>query len=165
MSYQAELSGFNHFDRTDGKDEWLTPPEIVASLGQFDLDPCSPISRPWPTAKNHFTVNDDGLMQDWTGRVWCNPPYGDQTGIWLERMSKHKNGIALIFARTETNMFFDFIWNKAHSVFFVKQRISFYDVSGKKGGPAGAPSCLVSWDEINTETLKQICLPGKLIKI
>jgi len=24
-------------------DEWLTPPEIVHSLGKFDLDPCSPI--------------------------------------------------------------------------------------------------------------------------
>ena len=25
-----------------GKDEWLTPPEIIYSLGEFDLDPCSP---------------------------------------------------------------------------------------------------------------------------
>ena len=59
-----------------GKDEWLTPPEIVKSLGEFDLDPCSPIERPWDTAKNHFTINDNGLIQNWFGRVWCNPPYG-----------------------------------------------------------------------------------------
>ena len=32
-----------------GKDEWLTPPEIIKSLGEFDLDPCSPINRPWAT--------------------------------------------------------------------------------------------------------------------
>jgi hypothetical protein len=39
-----------------GKDEWLTPPEIIKSLGEFDLDPCSPINRPWDTAKNHYTI-------------------------------------------------------------------------------------------------------------
>ena len=24
-------------------EEWLTPPEILKPLGEFDLDPCSPI--------------------------------------------------------------------------------------------------------------------------
>jgi hypothetical protein len=27
-------------------DEWLTPPEILAKLGEFDLDPCAPVVRP-----------------------------------------------------------------------------------------------------------------------
>lgn len=26
--------------------EWLTPPDLLATLGPFDLDPCSPINRP-----------------------------------------------------------------------------------------------------------------------
>lgn len=56
-------------------DEWLTPPEIMSSLGAFDLDPCSPINRPWPTAGIHYTVEDDGLSKPWFGRVWCNPPH------------------------------------------------------------------------------------------
>ena len=43
------------FEKTVGKDEWLTPPEITTDLGPFDLDPCSPIKRPWPTAENHYT--------------------------------------------------------------------------------------------------------------
>ena len=61
-----------------GKDEWLTPPPILQALGEFDLDPCSPINRPWDTANNHLTINDNGLSQTWGGistRVWCNPPY------------------------------------------------------------------------------------------
>lgn len=29
------------------KDEWLTPPGIIKSLGEFDLDPCAPVKRPW----------------------------------------------------------------------------------------------------------------------
>ena len=67
-----------------GKDEWLTPPEIIKALGDFDLDPCSPINRPWNTAKNHFNINDNGLMQNWFGRVWCNPPYGKYAEHFLE---------------------------------------------------------------------------------
>ncbi len=46
-------------------DEWLTPPKIVEALGPFDLDPCSPVNRPWPTAGRHLTIEDDGLAQDW----------------------------------------------------------------------------------------------------
>ncbi len=30
-------------DRQTGKDEWLTPPNILEALGVFDLDPCSQI--------------------------------------------------------------------------------------------------------------------------
>lgn len=85
--------------------EWLTPPEVLSALGEFDLDPCSPVSHPWDTARSHYTVEDDGLSQEWFGRVWLNPPYGQSTGRWLHRLSLHGNGIALIFARTETAMF------------------------------------------------------------
>lgn len=95
-----------------GKDEWLTPPEIVRSLGDFDLDPCSPINRPWDTAKKHLTVIDDGLNQEWNGSVWCNPPYGKEAVKWLEKCAEHNNCIALVFARTETKMFFSEVWEK-----------------------------------------------------
>ena len=30
-------------------DDWLTPPEIIAALGRFDLDPCASPSRRRPT--------------------------------------------------------------------------------------------------------------------
>ena len=58
-----------------GKNEWLTPPCLLDRLGEFDLDPCSPVNRPWDTARHHYTVEDDGLRQPWFGRVFCNPPY------------------------------------------------------------------------------------------
>lgn len=58
-----------------GKNEWLTPPCLLRRLGPFDLDPCSPVNRPWDTARHHYTIEDDGLQQPWFGRVFCNPPY------------------------------------------------------------------------------------------
>ncbi len=83
------------FDRiAQGKDEWLTPPDLIKSLGTFDLDPCAPIKRPWNTAKNHFTINDMGLMQNWHGRVWLNPPYGSETGNWLGKLKLHNEALA-----------------------------------------------------------------------
>lgn len=68
------------------KDEWLTPPDIIKGLGSFDLDPCSPVNRPWDTADRHYTIEDDGLMQPWSGRVWLNPPYGREATAWLDKL-------------------------------------------------------------------------------
>jgi hypothetical protein len=45
--------------------------------------------------------------------VWLNPPYGTSTARWLARMAEHGNGIVLIYARVETRMFFDYIWDRA----------------------------------------------------
>ena len=104
---------------TTNNDEWLTPPRIIQSLGHFDLDPCSPIKRPWDTADVHYSKIDDGLSRDWFGRVWLNPPYGRETFRWMERLADHKSGIALIFARTETRGFHDCIWKKSECRVFL----------------------------------------------
>ena len=146
-----------------GKDEWLTPPEIITSLGVFDLDPCSPINRPWDTAKNHYTILDDGLSSDWHGRVWCNPPYGRQASDWLKKCAEHGNAIALVFARTETKMFFEHVWDKATALFFIKGRIKFHHVNGSKSGSAGAPSVLIAYGSENAKSLQDCSLDGKLI--
>ena len=144
---------FSHERSSDGKDEWLTPKWITDELGPFDLDPCSPINRPWDTAKEHYNYLDDGLLKPWFGRVWMNPPYGNQTNAWMKKLKEHGNGIALIFSRTETSTFFDHIWTDADSVMFFKGRLSFYHVTGEKGGTAGAPSVLVCYGEENTFAL------------
>lgn len=148
-------SGFNDHDSIEAKEEWLTPPEIIKALGDFDLDPCAPTdeTRPWPTAAKHYSIFDNGLIKPWHGRVWLNPPYGGETGKWMARAAEHKNVTALIFARTETQQFFESIWPKATAVCFIKGRLSFYHVTGKKGGSAGAPSMLVTWDDDNASEL------------
>lgn len=155
------------FERVQGgKDEWLTPPKLVESLGIFDLDPCSPVNRPWNTAKKHYTIIDNGLSKPWVGRVWCNPPYGNETGRWLKKLSEHGNGIALLFARTETRNFFNHIWTKANGILFIKGRLKFYNVNGMQArNPAGAPSCLIAYGKNNAEILKTVNIEGKYLNI
>lgn len=148
-----------------GKDEWLTPPHIINALGGFDLDPCSPVNRPWATAKKHYTINDNGLMLPWDGKVWCNPPYGDQAVRWLEKCALHGNAIALTFARTETKMFFSTVWNHADAVLFIQGRLKFYHVTGEEGDAAGAPSVLIAYGKENAEILKSCKIKGKFINL
>jgi hypothetical protein len=153
----------NFNSNTTNEEEWLTPPNIIEALGPFDLDPYAPINRPWPTAKSHFTIEDDGLTKDWHGRVWLNPPYGPKTFIWMEKLANHKSGIGLIFARTETKGFHEQIWKKAHAIFFFKGRLKFYRITGIEGGTANACSCLVSYSHGDTLKIIQSNLKGHLI--
>lgn len=154
----------SHQSSDAGKTEWLTPPVILEKLGSFDLDPCSPINRPWDTATHHYTILDDGLNKEWFGKVYCNPPYGTQTAVWLNKLSKHGNGIALIFARTETEMFFEEVWNKADALLFIKGRLFFHHVTGERGSSnSGAPSVLIAYGSDCVKQLENSNIEGKLI--
>lgn len=147
-------------------DVWLTPPEIIRSLGEFDLDPCSPINRPWDTAKVHYNINDDGLSKDWFGDVWLNPPYGRLIARWMERMSVHCQGVALVFARTETAFFHRFIFPFADSILFFDGRLSFHNSAGIRAqANAGAPSILVGYGERNVQRIADSKLKGKHVLI
>ena len=57
------------------KDDWETPPELFQELNKefgFTLDVCaSNVNNKCP---NFFTEEDDGLLKDWEGICWCNPP-------------------------------------------------------------------------------------------
>ncbi len=155
-----------HFEghSAHGKTEWLTPPNLLKKLGDFDLDPCAPINRPWDIAKKHYTEESNGLIKPWFGRVFCNPPYDARNlKAFINKCIQHKNAIALVFARVDTVYFQDVIFQKAHSILFIKGRLKFYNIDGTEGGTAGAPSCLISFNEENTVVLKNCGIEGKLI--
>lgn len=148
------------------KDEWLTPPDLLAKLGQFDLDPCAPVTAPWPTASRTYTIIDNGLLQPWAGRVWCNPPYGAEAAEWLNRLASHGNGLALIFARTETKMFFDHVWEKADGLLFLRGRLHFHHVDGTRAAAnSGAPSVLVAYGRENADCLRKNAALGVFVPL
>ena len=148
---------------------WLTPPFIIAALGDFDLDPCAaPIPRPWDTAAVHFTLPQDGLAMLWSGRVWLNPPYGGPSivGPWMRRMASHGNGIMLTFARTETMLFHATVFRAASAVLFLEGRLFFHNVQGvRAANNAGAPSCLVAYGASDADMLQRSGLPGVFIPL
>lgn len=149
--------------KNGGHDEWLTPPTLIAQLGPFDLDPCSPVVRPWDTAKNHFNRDHDGLVQPWRGRVWLNPPFGREAVKWLRKMADHGDGIALVPARTETAMFYECVWNVADAVCFTKGRPHFHYVDGRRAAAnSGAPICLIAYGKANVQALRCANL-GKVV--
>lgn len=160
------MSEFYQKDPNDTTDIWLTPPSLIEKLGKFDLDPCCPNYLPWKTAENHYSLENgqDGLVLPWSKRIWLNPPYSNWV-LFLEKLKNHNNGIALLFARTETKGFFDHVWSGADSILFLKGRVKFVrrDLSG--GGSSTAPSVLIAYGKNNTLSLKNSGLAGKLIKL
>jgi len=147
-------------------DDWITPPHIVGALGRFDLDPCACVPQPWPCADRSYNLDDDGLTQPWRGRTWLNPPYGARAEPFLARLAEHGDGIALLFARTETAMFHKHVWNKADALLFLKGRLHFHRPDGTRAsGNAGGPSVLIAYGPENVSSLKNSGLDGAFVPL
>lgn len=75
-------------------DEWYTPQYLFDALNaefRFTLDPCSTDEN--AKCEKHYTKEQDGLKQDWTGEtVFCNPPYGRNMVPWLRKCYEHSIG-------------------------------------------------------------------------
>lgn len=121
--------------------EWYTPHEYVeaarALMGGIDLDPAScEFANETVQAAAFYSLQDNGLAQDWQGRIWLNPPYGrdeeneSNQGVWSGRLIRaYESGtvteaVLLVNAVTDRIWFAPF-WN--YAICFVKQRIKFYN--------------------------------------
>jgi hypothetical protein len=148
---------------------WLTPPQILAALGEFDLDPAAaPEPRPWATAAVHWTAADKPLETPWFGRVWLNPPFGPRKLLdaFMARMAAHDCGIALLAARTETATFHRYVWQPALGVLFLRGRPHFHHANGARAAAnSGAPIALVSYGPGDTRRLRTCGLPGKFMAL
>ena len=158
------MNGFSHESARSKSVEWYTPRYIFDAIGlEFDLDPCSPGKDivPWIPAKKSLTVKDDGLLAKWKGNVWMNPPYDTRTPYWLERLSLHGTGIALLFVRADTKWFHQYV-PIADAICLIRGRVRFVSsehvreyVAGTYkpiGGP-GAASMLVAYGKQNARAV------------
>lgn len=123
--------------------EHYTPDLIIAAalacFGEIDLDPCSN-SKDAPNipAAAHYTRHDDGLAQEWAGRVYMNPPYGREIDAWIAKLiEEYQSGnvteaIALVPARTDTQW-----WQRLrdYHVCFVEGRLSFKGAGYNESAP------------------------------
>ena len=118
--------------------EWATPQSFFDALNRefsFTLDPCSTHEN--AKCEKHYTKEQDGLAQDWTGEtVFCNPPYGRGICEWCKKCYEHsQNGgtaVLLVPSRTDTKWFHEWVYGKAE-LRFIKGRLHFNE--NKEGAP------------------------------
>lgn len=124
-------------DGVVGNTGWQTPPEVFDKLakefGPFDLDPASAhtaytsehvdlyvtpegVFRWLPFDPLHELVMDlDGLTINWTGKVFCNPPY-KHVEQWVKK--GHDAAIhgalvvMLLIPSTDSRWFHRYVWDK-----------------------------------------------------
>lgn len=174
-----------HHSKVPATVEWLTPPSLIEALGgwrSIDRDPCTPIEQPYPTAVARWTLMDDGLSKRWDPRerYFLNPPYtADEVELWLAKLAEQGNGIALIFARTETDSFFRFGWERASAALFIRGRINFhvgeafsvvktrrtFEVGERMPKNSGAPSVLLAYGEEEAERLSECAIEGQFVPL
>jgi hypothetical protein len=92
---QSVLFGCEQAELTS--DDYYTPAWVFERMGlTFDLDVASPPAGiPWIPARRWLSKADDGLNQEWQGRVWMNPPFSEVTP-WVNKFIEHCYGVCLL---------------------------------------------------------------------
>lgn len=134
------------------KMDYCTPQNFFDELNRefhFVLDAAA-------TAKNakcrmYYTQEENGLEMPWDcgGAVFCNPPYGRETGKWVRKAwresQKGTTIVLLIPARTDTSYFHNYIYGQAE-IRFVRGRLRFEDEEGKAFQGAPFPSMVIIYN-------------------
>jgi hypothetical protein len=83
---------------------------VIACVGAIDLDPCSNSHEiPNVPAARHYTIQDNGLVQPWDGRVFINPQFWPGVEVWFSKLYQERlegrtiEAIVLWKSATETS--------------------------------------------------------------
>lgn len=128
------------------------------------MDPATSLQRGRQVAENYFTVDHDGLSQEWFGRVWLNPPFS-KIHPWVARMREHNNGIMLCFSRTDATWFVE-LTKFCGAVYLLMRRMQFWrpgDQPRKQKCPLGV--VLFPFGAENVRVLEKCGIPGVLLRV
>lgn len=101
-------------------------------------------------------------------RVFLNPPFGPKALVmsFMTRLADHDCGTALLFARTETELFHETVWPRASAILFLRGRPHFYHQDGRRAAAnSGAPVVLVAYGQNDAHRLRESGLDGRLIDL
>jgi len=145
-------------------DDWITPRHIVGALGRFDLDPCACIPQPWPCADTSYNLDDDGLAQPWTGRVWLNPVRGPSR-FW-RNWRNMAMALPCCLRGPRRSCSTGNICNTADALLFLKGRLYFHRPDGTRApGNVGGPSVLIAYGHENVSALRDSGLDGAFVEL
>ena len=143
------MSDWALINQDSGKTDWATPKKLFEYFDDtyhFDLDPCSTHEN--ALCKKHFTIEEDGLKQDWGGsKVFMNPPYSRETSKWIEKAYQESlKGavvVCLIPCRPDASYWHKWIFPYASQIYFIQGRLHYSD--SKETAPF--PSAIVIFDK------------------
>ncbi len=152
--------------------EWWTPKKYITAvrkvLGTIDLDPASSIlANKVVQAKKIFTEKDDGIKQEWSGRVFLNPPYGGTAGAaFAEKLYKSYGAgvveaIMLVNSRATDAEWFQKCFSGL--ICFTHHRIDF-DSPSKKKSSSTHGSCFVYFGPNEDKFAKEFGDFGNVVK-
>lgn len=134
--------------------EFYTPQYIldkVYKVFSVDLDPCSPVNNPVVQAKQHYTIEDDGLSKEWHGNISLNPPYGRFIIKWVEKFLRElrshniESAILLVPMKCDAR-WFNILADECYAMLTLRGRLPFTSPHGlAKRGTFG--SCLFLFTE------------------
>jgi phage N-6-adenine-methyltransferase len=146
-----------HVSNNSGFNEWYTPAEYIEAarrvLGTIDLDPASSQeANQVVKASAYYTINDDGLSQDWAGKVWLNPPYtANLIGRFASKAAaEYQSGrvneaVILVNNATETS-WFAALAEVSAAVCFLRSRVKFWRPDGETNSPLQGQAILYMGD-------------------
>jgi hypothetical protein len=145
-------------------DRWLTPLNVVQALGKFDLDPCGAPEHKLAANTYLLENENDGLSDEWFGRVWLNPPYGRVMRKWVEKLVEHGTGTALIPVAAGTKLWQEVVFKEATAIHFYRHRIKFLRRDGLQDDMVSPQaSALVAFGNLDANALALSDLPGVLL--
>lgn len=158
----------NHrlINQDSGNTEYYTDKRIIDAarevMGSIDLDPASSeAANKIVMATEYYTIEDDGLSQNWQGNVWLNHPFGrGRNASWINKLIQHyTNGdvpefCCITFAAT-SERWFQPLFNKGLIQCFLCPRTNYYSADGnvKKGVTKGS---VVTYGGRSTALFKEI---------
>jgi phage N-6-adenine-methyltransferase len=136
----------HQFDHLQGRIEWYTPPKHLDAvrdvLGGIDLDPAScAYAQQNVLATRYFSTKENGLLQEWHGRIWLNPPYRTPTIThFVAKLIQERDHGRVQAAILLTNCATDTRWfhaaaNACDAMCFTRRRINFISANGPSRHP------------------------------
>jgi phage N-6-adenine-methyltransferase len=110
-----------------------TPLEIFAPLNaefNFTRDVCATHENKKVPA--YWSLDDDGLAQEWSGMLWMNPPCGREIGPWIKKAhdsacAGHATVVCLLPVRSDNEWWRYCIQGEIR---FIRGRIRFVNTPG-----------------------------------